>query len=61
MPALGHHETTAVGIPDQGDPDDGEFSGGAIRGRIPEPGTASLLGGGLCLLARRRIGRDAAT
>jgi hypothetical protein len=37
------------------------FRSGAIRGQIPEPGTALLLCGGLCLLARRPIRRDASS
>jgi hypothetical protein len=36
----------------------GAFQSGAIRGQIPEPGTALLLSGGLSLLARRRIRRS---
>lgn len=37
----------------------GAFQSGAIRGQIPEPGTALLLSGGLSLLARRRSRRNA--
>jgi CHRD domain len=37
------------------------FRSGAIRGQIPEPGTALLLCGGLSLLARRPIRRNVRT